>query len=53
MLASLSGQVISTMKEACRQTFLQWSPRLMLAMYSCDLQAPGIVFAILPPYLCV
>ncbi|TPX45670.1 hypothetical protein SeLEV6574_g03736 [Synchytrium endobioticum] len=43
MLFSLSGQVISTMKEACRQAFLQWSPRLMLAMYSCDLQAPAEV----------
>ncbi|TPX33405.1 hypothetical protein SmJEL517_g03689 [Synchytrium microbalum] len=51
LLASLSGQIISTMKEGCRQAFLQWSPRLMLAMYSCDLQAPsevlGKVYAVL------
>lgn len=36
----LSGQVISTMKEACRLAFLSWSPRLSLAMYSCELSAP-------------
>ena len=41
-LGLLSGQVISTVKEACRQAFLAYSPRLMLAMYSCDLQAPGL-----------
>lgn len=41
-LGLLSGQIISTMKEACRQAFLAYSPRLMLAMYSCDLQAPGM-----------
>ncbi|KAJ1561950.1 Elongation factor-like GTPase 1, partial [Nowakowskiella sp. JEL0078] len=36
----LPGQIITTMREACKQVFLTWSPRLMLAMYSCDLQAP-------------
>ncbi len=41
-LGLLSGQMISTMREACRLSFLTWSPRLMLAMYSCDLQAPGM-----------
>ncbi|KAJ3289374.1 Elongation factor-like GTPase 1 [Borealophlyctis nickersoniae] len=50
-LSLLSGQIISTMKEACRQAFLAWSPRLMMAMYSCDLQAPadvlGKVYAVL------
>ncbi|KAJ3123427.1 Elongation factor-like GTPase 1 [Nowakowskiella sp. JEL0407] len=39
----LPGQIISTMREACRQVFLTWSPRLMLAMYSCELQAPSEV----------
>jgi ribosome assembly protein 1 len=38
----LSGQVIATVRDACRQAFLQWSPRLMLAMYSCDIQATGM-----------
>lgn len=37
----IQGQVISTMREACRQSFLDWSPRLYLAMYSCDIQASG------------
>lgn len=50
-LSLLSGQIISTVKEACRQAYLGWSPRLMLAMYSCDLQAPaevlGKVYAVL------
>ncbi|KAL1922585.1 uncharacterized protein VTP21DRAFT_10124 [Calcarisporiella thermophila] len=38
-----AGQVISTMREACRQAFLEWSPRLHLAMYSCDIQATAEV----------
>ncbi|TPX60007.1 hypothetical protein PhCBS80983_g02070 [Powellomyces hirtus] len=50
-LGILSGQIISTVKEACRQAFLAYSPRLMLATYSCDLQAPsevlGKVYAVL------
>ncbi|KAJ3176850.1 Cytoplasmic GTPase/eEF2-like protein (ribosomal biogenesis) [Geranomyces variabilis] len=50
-LGALSGQIISTVKDACRQAFLTYSPRLMLAMYSCDLQAPsevlGKVYAVL------
>ena len=27
------------MRESCRQGLLDWSPRLLLAMYSCDIQA--------------
>ncbi|KAJ9055744.1 Cytoplasmic GTPase/eEF2-like protein (ribosomal biogenesis) [Entomophthora muscae] len=38
-----SGQLISTMKEACRSSFLAGAPRLMLAMYSCDIQATSEV----------
>lgn len=40
-LALIQGKVISAMKEACRQGFLDWSPRLFLAMYECDIQASG------------
>lgn len=40
---ALSGQLISTMKEACRESFLSLSPRLMLATYSCDIQATSEV----------
>ncbi|KXS21129.1 P-loop containing nucleoside triphosphate hydrolase protein [Gonapodya prolifera JEL478] len=48
---SLAGHVISTVKEACRSSFLQWSPRLALAMYSCEIQADaevlGKVYAVI------
>ncbi|KAH8550719.1 P-loop containing nucleoside triphosphate hydrolase protein [Umbelopsis sp. PMI_123] len=39
----IQGQVISSMREAYRQSFLEWSPRLYLAMYSCDIQASAEV----------
>ncbi|KAI7883936.1 P-loop containing nucleoside triphosphate hydrolase protein [Lichtheimia hyalospora FSU 10163] len=42
-LALIQGKVISAMKEACRQGFLDWSPRLFLAMYECDIQASAEV----------
>ena len=35
----LRGQIITTMRDACNKGFLEWSSRLMLAMYSCDIQA--------------
>lgn len=37
-LTLLSGQILSGVKDGIKAGFLQWSPRLMLAMYSCDLQ---------------
>jgi len=40
-MSTLSGQVISTIKEGCNRAFLQWSPRLSLATYSCEIQATG------------
>ncbi|KAI9025547.1 hypothetical protein DFJ74DRAFT_664700 [Hyaloraphidium curvatum] len=50
-IAALSGQVISTMQLACKQAFLQWSPRLCLAMYAVDVQATaevlGKVYAVI------
>ncbi|KAI9312595.1 P-loop containing nucleoside triphosphate hydrolase protein [Dichotomocladium elegans] len=42
-LALVQGKVISSMKEVCRQGFLDWSPRLFLAMYQCDIQASAEV----------
>ncbi|RKP15045.1 P-loop containing nucleoside triphosphate hydrolase protein [Piptocephalis cylindrospora] len=49
-LASATGQVITMMREACKQAFLRLSPRLMLAMYTCDIQATteilGKVYAV-------
>ncbi|KIM28418.1 hypothetical protein M408DRAFT_329481 [Serendipita vermifera MAFF 305830] len=33
------GSLISSMRDTCRKGLLDWSPRLMLAMYTCDIQA--------------
>lgn len=30
---------MSAVRDACRNALLDWSPRLMLAMYTCDIQA--------------
>lgn len=38
-LSSVTGPLMSTFRESCKQGLLDWSPRLMLAMYSCDIQA--------------
>ena len=38
-LGRLTGEVIKTVRESIRQGFLDWSPRLLLAMYSCEIQA--------------
>ncbi|OAJ41599.1 hypothetical protein BDV3_006552 [Batrachochytrium dendrobatidis] len=49
--ATLPGQILAMMRQAMKQSFLQWSPRLMLAMYSCNLQTPtdilGKVYGVL------
>ena len=38
-IGRLTGEVIKTTQQAIRQGFLDWSPRLLLAMYSCEIQA--------------
>lgn len=38
----LTGEVIKTVRESIRQGFLDWSPRIFLAMYSCEIQASGM-----------
>jgi hypothetical protein len=38
-MAQVAGSVISAVKDACRNGLLDWSPRLKLAMYTCDIQA--------------
>ncbi|KAI1505420.1 P-loop containing nucleoside triphosphate hydrolase protein [Biscogniauxia marginata] len=38
-LGRLTGDTIKTVQQSIRQGFLDWSPRLMLAMYSCEIQA--------------
>ncbi|ROW17620.1 hypothetical protein VPNG_00879 [Cytospora leucostoma] len=38
-LGRLTGEVIKTVQQSIYKGFLDWSPRLMLAMYSCEIQA--------------
>ncbi|KAL8930677.1 MAG: hypothetical protein Q9208_000548 [Pyrenodesmia sp. 3 TL-2023] len=38
-MGRLTGEVIKTVRDSIRQGFLDWSPRLLLAMYSCEIQA--------------
>lgn len=42
-LTQVTGSVISGIRDACRSGLLDWSPRLKLAMYSCDIQASADV----------
>jgi len=35
----LTGEAIRIVRESISQGFLDWSPRIMLAMYSCEIQA--------------
>lgn len=39
VLGQLTGEVIKSVRDSIRQGFLDWSPRLLLAMYSCEIQA--------------
>ncbi|KAI9686809.1 MAG: Cytoplasmic GTPase/eEF2-like protein (ribosomal biogenesis) [Bogoriella megaspora] len=38
-LGRLTGEVIRTVRQSITQGFLDWSPRMLLAMYSCEIQA--------------
>ncbi|KAI0086587.1 translation elongation factor 2 [Irpex rosettiformis] len=38
-MPQITGSFISAVRDACRNGLLDWSPRLMLAMYECDIQA--------------
>ncbi|KII86678.1 hypothetical protein PLICRDRAFT_264227 [Plicaturopsis crispa FD-325 SS-3] len=42
-IAQVTGSVITGVRDACRNGLLDWSPRLMLAMYTCDIQATADV----------
>lgn len=44
-LGRLTGEVIKTVQQSIKQGFLDWSPRLMLAMYSCEIQASSKSFS--------
>lgn len=38
-MAQVGGSLVTASKEACRNGFLDWSPRLKMAIYTCDIQA--------------
>jgi ribosome assembly protein 1 len=38
-IGRLTGEVIKTVQQSIHKGFLDWSPRIMLAMYSCEIQA--------------
>jgi ribosome assembly protein 1 len=50
-LGRLTGEIIRTVRESIKTGFLDWSPRIMLAMYSCEIQAStevlGRVYAVI------
>ena len=41
-LGRLTGEIIKTVRDSIRQGFMDWSSRLLLAMYSCEIQASGM-----------
>lgn len=38
-MPQVTGSLISLVKDLCHEGLLDWSPRIMLAMYSCEIQA--------------
>lgn len=38
-MGRLTGEILRTVRDSIRAGFLDWSPRIMLAMYSCEIQA--------------
>lgn len=47
-IGRLTGEVIKTVQQSIHKGFLDWSPRLMLAMYSCEIQASSKFSLLLP-----
>jgi len=43
VIPNLLGRLITTTRDTIHQTMLDWSPRIMLAMYTCDIQASAEV----------
>ncbi|PVV01730.1 hypothetical protein BB560_003838 [Smittium megazygosporum] len=43
VLSTIYGQLISTVRDAIREAILMWSPRLMLAMFDCEIQSSADV----------
>jgi len=42
-MGRLTGEILRTTRSAIHAAFLDWSPRLLLAMYSCEIQASADV----------
>ncbi|GAB7357869.1 hypothetical protein MBLNU230_g0040t1 [Neophaeotheca triangularis] len=42
-MGRLTGEIIRTVRESIRTGFLDWSSRILLAMYSCEIQASAEV----------
>lgn len=42
-MGRLTGEILRTTREAITTGFLDWSPRILLAMYSCEIQASAEV----------
>ena len=38
-MPQVTGSLISLVRDLCHDGLLDWSPRIMLAMYSCEIQA--------------
>lgn len=51
-MGRLTGEAIRLVREGISAGFLDWSPRIMLAMYSCEIQATSMSspFPIRNPY---
>jgi ribosome assembly protein 1 len=44
-MGKITGEIMAAVQYAIKQGFLDWSPRLMLAMYSCDIQASSKILS--------
>ena len=42
-MGRFTSEIIRTTRESIKQGFLDWSPRILLAMYSCEIQASAEV----------
>lgn len=48
-MGRLTGEAIRIVRDSISQGFLDWSPRIMLAMYSCEIQASSTPFPFILP----
>lgn len=48
----LTGEAIRIVRDSVSQGFLDWSPRILLAMYSCEIQASSKLPPLIPNNQC-